>query len=80
LLPRPLHQWYVVNLGVHTLNFDVTTYTKDKISLRLPIVLTVCPDNSILQKEVIEEGENSNRFLVYLEKYGGKMKKKEIKF
>lgn len=26
LLPKPLHQWYVVNLGVHTLNFDVTTH------------------------------------------------------
>lgn len=71
LLPKPLHQWYVVNLGVHTLNFDVTTYTKDKISLKLPIVLTTCPDTSI-QKELLEDTDVANRFLVYLEKYGGK--------
>jgi hypothetical protein len=72
LLPKPLHQWYVVNLGVHTINFDVTTYTKDKISLKLPIVLTTCPDNSVVPKESLTDGEITNRFLVYLEKYGGK--------
>ncbi len=72
LLPKPLHQWYVVNLGVHTLNFDVTTYTKDKISLKLPIVLTTCPDNSIVPQDLLTDGEIANRFLVYLEKYGGK--------
>jgi uncharacterized membrane protein YqiK len=71
LLPKPLHQWYTVDLGVHTINFDVTTYTKDKISLKLPIVLTSCPDTSTSETD-------GNRFLVYLEKYGGK-DKEEIK-
>lgn len=79
LLPKPLHQWYVVDLGVHTLNFDVTTYTKDKISLKLPIVLTTCPDNSTIPNEVLTDGDVANRFLVYLEKYGGKSEEEQNK-
>lgn len=93
LLPKPLHQWYPVSLQVHTQTFDVITFTKDKIALKLPIVLTTTPDTSIVKissktkllyddqfvtvsstdspAQTNEDFEMSDRFQVYLEKYGG---------